>query len=315
MKNQRNFPLAVILGPTAVGKTELSLKLAGEVNIEIISADSMQVYREMDIGTAKAGPEIREKIPHHMLDIINPEEQFSVAEYQNKVDEIIPQICNRDHLPVMVGGTGLYIRAVTEGFMLPEMEKDKQLRERLQKKAKNEGNKAVHSKLAEVDPQLAEKLHPNDLRRVIRGLEIYQQTGKTKTYFKKMQQERPPRYRVLKIGLKRPREKLYERINRRVDLMMEQGLEKEVCELYQKYDLSQTALQAVGYKELINYFTGQYDKKEAIRLIKRNTRHLAKKQLTWFKRDESIKWFDLSKLTYKQVNEKCVKLIKNRFQV
>ncbi len=312
MNSEKDFFLAVILGPTAVGKTELSLRIADSLKAEIISADSMQVYREMDIGTAKAGSSVRREIPHHMLDIISPEEEFSVAEYQKQVDKLIPEIYSREHLPLMVGGTGLYIRAVTEGFMLPDMDKDKKLREKLKQKASQNGNKAVHQKLAEIDPELAEKLHPNDLRRVIRGIEIYRQTGRTKTYFRKKQEDRPPRYKYIKFGLTRPREELYNRINKRVDKMMESGLEKEVRFLYENYSLSKTALQAVGYKELIKYFTGDCDKEEAIRLIKRNTRHLAKKQLTWFKRDPDIIWFNVSQKDSSAIKDEIIEKIKKK---
>ena len=233
-ETESKFPLLVIMGPTAVGKTSLSLNIAKKCNGEIISADSMQVYREMDIGTDKVSQEIQKKITHHLIDISSPEEKFSVAEYQKKVDNLITEITNKGKLPMLVGGTGLYIDAVVKGFMLPEMEKDKVLREELREKAARHGNKYIHNMLAEIDPELADKLHPNDLRRVIRGIEIYYQTGKTKTYYKKKQKKRGPRYNFLKIGLKRERDELYKRINKRVDQMIEEGLLDEVKQLYNK---------------------------------------------------------------------------------
>ncbi len=302
--------IIVLLGPTAVGKTELSLELADKLPGEIISADSMQVYKNMDIGTAKVKNKIREKIPHFLIDIISPEEEFSVAEYQERVDQIIPQIIDNNSFPMLVGGTGMYINAVIEGFMLPEIEPDQELRNQLKNEAEDKGRKYVHNKLADIDPELANKLHPNDLRRVIRGIEIYKQTGHTKTYYKNRQKERPPRYKSLKFGLYRERDELYNIINRRVDNMIKKGLVDEVEMLYNNFNLSKTACQALGYKEIIGYIEGKYDKKEAIRQIKKNTRNFAKRQLSYFKRDDDIRWFNLTKMNYRVVEEKIVKIIK-----
>ena len=307
--NEVKYFLPIILGPTAAGKTELSIKLAREFDAEIISADSMQVYKDMDIGTAKVTVDIQNTIPHHMIDILTPDGDFSVADYQKKVDKLIPNIYSRNKLPLLVGGTGLYIKALIEGFLLPEMDNDPDLRKKLRKQAREKGNKYVHNKLAKIDPQLAKKLHPNDLRRVIRGIEIYKQTGKTKTYFIEKQSQNPDRYKALKIGLYREREELYQRINKRVDNMIEQGLVREVKNLLANYELSKTAKQALGYKEIIAYLDGQFDLEEALRRIKRDTRHFAKKQLTWFKRDDSINWFNLSSLTEETVYKDCMKLI------
>ncbi|MFO7820256.1 MAG: tRNA (adenosine(37)-N6)-dimethylallyltransferase MiaA [Halanaerobacter sp.] len=285
--------ILAIVGPTAVGKTKLSLRLAQDLDGEIISADSMQIYKGMDIGTAKASHKERERVPHHLIDCIEPDEEFSVADFQTEVDELIPAIDERGKLPMLVGGTGLYVKAVIQGFIFPDMETDWELRDRLEAEAEEKGTEHVHDKLKEIDPKLADKLHPNDLRRVIRGIEVYRKTGKTTTHFKEKAKERPPRYNAVKIGLKREREKLYERINNRVDKMIEAGLIEEVRELYQQgYDLELTSMQALGYKQLINHFKGEYDLEEAIRLIKRDTRHFAKRQLNWFKRDDKIKWFN-----------------------
>ena len=294
--------ILALVGPTAVGKTELSLRLAQDLDGEIISTDSMQIYKGMDIGTAKASAKERDIVPHHMIDIIEPDQEFSVADFQSQVDQLIPKIADRDKLPMLVGGTGLYVKSVIQGFIFPEMETDWELRNRLEEEAEEHGTEHVHDKLKEVDPKLADKLHPNDLRRVIRGIEVYRKTGKTTTHFKQKAKERPPRYEAVKIGLYRDRDKLYERINERVELMMDQGLLKEVKSLYQQgYDLELTSMQALGYKQLINYFEGEYDLEEAIRLIKRDTRHFAKRQLNWFKRDDSIKWFDVGEYQFEDL--------------
>ena len=294
--------ILALVGPTAVGKTKLSLRLAQDLKGEIISADSMQIYKGMDIGTAKASREERDLVPHHLIDIVDPDEEFSVADFQEEVDELIPKIDQQGKLPMLVGGTGLYVKSVIEGFIFPDMEKDWDLRNRLEEEAEEKGTEYVHDKLKEIDPKLADKLHPNDLRRVIRGIEVYRQTGKTSTHFKEKAKERPPRYDAVKIGLFREREKLYDRINKRVDQMIDQGLIEEVRSLYQQgYDLELTSMQALGYKQLINHFEGEYDLEEAIRLIKRDTRHFAKRQLTWFKRDDNIKWFDVGEYEFEEL--------------
>ena len=285
-----------IVGPTAVGKTRLSLELAQEFEAEIISGDSMQVYRGLDIGTAKVEAKIRDEVPHHLIDIAEPEEEFSVADFQKEADKLIPEIHNRNKIPMIVGGTGLYIKALIEGFIFPETEADWDLRNRLEAEAEAKGTEAVHNKLAEIDPELADKLHPNDLRRVIRGIEVYQQTGNTITHYKKLAKKRPPRYDATIIGLYRDREILYNRINKRVEQMMEEGLLEEVKSLYEQgYDKDTPAMEGLGYKELLSYFAGEYDLEEAVRLIKRNTRHFAKRQLTWFKKNDEIHWFDMER--------------------
>lgn len=312
--NKLRYPLIIILGPTAVGKTELSLELAEKINAEIISADSMQIYKEMNIGTAKVSEKIRNKIPHHMIDIINPDENFSVADYQEYVDNLIPKIINKNKIPLMVGGTGLYINAVVEGFMLPEMEPDYDLRNELRQKAKKHGNLYVHNILKDIDPPLAEKLHPNDLRRVIRGIEIYKLTGKTKSYYKNKQDNKEDRYKTLKVGLKREREELYDRINIRVEKMIEEGLIDEVKRIEKKYNLSKTSHQALGYKEILSYLNDEYDLEEAKRIIKRDSRHYAKKQLSFFKRDEKINWFNLSNLDKSKILNDIFKLINDKFK-
>ncbi len=305
------YPLVILVGPTAVGKTELSLKLAERVQGEIISADSIQVYRKMNIGTAKVSLQEQKRVKHHLIDIINPDEEFSVAQYQEMVDEIIPRIVTRDKLPLLVGGTGLYIKAVVDGFLFPEMENDYQLREELQELARMKGNHYLHQQLKKIDPGLASNLHPNDLRRIIRGLEVYQKTGKTVSYFKKKQVERPERYRTLKLGLTRDREELYNRIDKRVEEMINKGLVEEVQDLLEQgYQFSSTALQGLGYKEIINFLRGDYDLEKAVYLLKRNTRHFAKRQLTWFRRERDIHWFNLSQSNQNDVLKRAELIIK-----
>ncbi len=283
--------LLIILGPTASGKTSISLELADYFDCEIISADSMQIYREMDIGTDKVAGKIRRKIPHHLIDIVSPEEEFSVADYKKRAEKKISLINEKNNLPVMVGGTGLYINAVVENYLLPELPHTR-LREVFKRYADNYGRNKLYRYLKQIDPQYAEKIHPNDIRRVTRALEIYFISGKTRTFFEYLQEKQPCRYRYLKIGIKRRRKILYRRINSRVDKMFARGLEDEVRELNKKYNLSTTARQALGYKEILDYFSGDIDKNEARRLIKKRTRQLAKKQLSFFKRDHDILWIN-----------------------
>lgn len=303
--------LVVLTGATAVGKTELSLDLAAEIKAEIISADSMQIYQEMNIGTAKASKKERNRIEHHLIDFLNPEADYSVSKFQEDCDRVISEIKAKGKIPLLVGGTHLYLKAVLEGFMLPEIEPDYELRHRLEKLAESKGTKAVHQILAEKDTITAEKLHPNDLRRVIRAIEIYEQTGKTKSFYKKRQKERPPRYSAYKFALIRSRENLYKRINHRVDLMMEQGLLTEVRNLIEKHEtLSDTAHQALGYKELISHLKGEISLEEAVYEIKKRSRHFAKRQLTWLRKEDDLIVFDIEKEKKKEILETMVQLIK-----
>lgn len=304
------YPLLIITGPTAVGKTELSLKIAEELQGEIISADSMQIYRYMDIGTAKASAEERKRVRHHMIDIINPDETYSVADYQQEADRLIREICARGSLPIMVGGTGLYIRAVIQGFLFPEMETNHQLRAELTEMARKYGNEYLHQKLAEIDPEHARKIHPNDLRRIIRAIEIFQETGHNMTYYLEKQKYTPPRYNTLKIGLIREWEELYDRINKRVDLMIKKGLVEEVKNIIKAgFNMSATALQGLGYKEIIGYLKGDYPLEEAIRILKKNTRNYAKKQITWFNREKDLHWFNLTGKSDIKVYQEIMALI------
>ncbi|SDL91587.1 tRNA (adenosine(37)-N6)-dimethylallyltransferase MiaA [Halarsenatibacter silvermanii] len=286
--------LLVILGPTASGKTSFSVNLSKYFQAEIISADSMQVYRDMDIGTDKIDKELQKLIPHHLLDIISPEEEFSVAEYKEKARKKIAEISSRDNIPVMVGGTGLYIRSVLENYTLPDLPDDK-IRNKLKDFADRRGEKGrkmLHARLRGIDPAYARKIHHNDVKRVTRALEVFYLTGKTRTYYGYLQSKMPPPYRDLKLGIWRKRQKLYDRIDSRVEEMFDEGLLEEVKTLREKYNFSKTAGQALGYKELFSFLEGEINLDEAKELIKKRTRRLAKKQISFFKRDKDIVWFN-----------------------
>lgn len=285
--------LVVIVGPTAVGKTALSLTLASQFAGEIISGDSMQVYRKMDIGTAKATLEERSKVPHHLIDIINPDDEYSVASFQSMATRLITEINQRNRLPFIVGGTGLYIESVTHQFHFAEAPQDPELRERLQQIADAEGQEALHRRLQEIDPITAKRLHPNDVKRIIRAIEIYEVTGCKMADFQNRSKYSP--YDLYMIGLTMDRDKLYERINQRVVAMIEAGLVEEVRQLLdQGYDWSLVSMQGLGYKELVPYLYGEITLERAINEIKQRTRHFAKRQLSWFRRMKEIEWFDLT---------------------
>lgn len=286
--------LLVLVGPTAVGKTELSLEIAQTFNCEIISGDSMQVYRGMDIGTAKASPEERSRIRHHLIDIRNPDEPFSVNDFQREAREAIRDIQERGKLPFIVGGTGLYIQSVCYAYAFHEGGADEAFREQMKAFAREHGNAALHEKLAEVDPKTAARLHPNDVRRVIRALEIYRQTGQTMSSQLAAQTRESP-YRLCMIGLTMERSKLYARIEERVDLMIRSGLVEEVQTLLdQGIDPSMTSMQGLGYKEIAAYLRGEMTLTEAVDLLKQNTRRFAKRQLSWFRHMPDIAWVDVT---------------------
>lgn len=300
--------LVVIIGPTAVGKTDLSLELAEQFDGEIISGDSMQVYREMNIGTAKAAPEELARVPHHLIDIISPSDEYSVAQFQDSATRLITEINQRGHLPFIVGGTGLYIESVTHRFQFSQTSQDPELRDRLQRLADTEGVEALHSRLEAVDPVTAERLHPNDVKRVIRALEIYECSGYKMSDFQLRAQYSP--YDLVIIGLTMDREKLYQRINHRVDLMIEAGLIEEVRSLLDRgYDATLVSMQGLGYKEVIPYLYGEVTLEKAVNDIKQRTRHFAKRQLSWFRRMPQIEWFDMTDPAEQQNNVQTIKQI------
>jgi len=300
--------LFVLIGPTAVGKTKLSIELARRFNGEIISGDSMQIYKRMDIGTAKITKEEMEGIPHHLIDIKDPDEPFSVAEFQGLVRGKIAEISSRKKLPMIVGGTGLYIQSVLYDYQFTEAASDHEFRLKLEQIAEERGNLELHERLKEVDPDSAERIHPNNLRRVIRALEVYHCTGKTMTAY---QQEQQPEllYDTCLVGLTMERELLYNRINKRVDLMMEQGLVEEVKDLYDRGIRDCQSIQAIGYKELYEYFDGRMTLQEAVQNLKQNSRRYAKRQLTWFRNKMDVEWFEM--LSMANANEKKFAEISN----
>jgi tRNA dimethylallyltransferase len=285
--------LIVLIGPTAVGKTKLSIELAKKYNGEIISGDSMQIYKGMDIGTAKISREEMEGIRHHLIDVKDPDEGFSTAEFQEIVREKIHEISGRGKMPMIVGGTGLYIQSAIYDYHFTEAPSDPDFRRRLENEAKEKGPESLHGKLEIVDPESASRIHPNNIRRVIRALEINHCTGKTAG---ELQANQSPElmYNTAIIGLTMERELLYSRINLRVDLMMEQGLLDEVKFFYDNGLKDCQSIQAIGYKELYEYFDGKVSLEEAIENLKQNSRRYAKRQLTWFRNKMNVEWFDMS---------------------
>ena len=283
--------LICICGPTASGKTALSVALAKQLHTEIISADSMQIYRGMDIGTAKPTAEERQGVPHHLLDICAPGEVFSVARYVELADAAAQDVLSRGMVPIVAGGTGLYMDALIECSTFSGDETDLSVRKKYQCMAAEQGNEAVHACLAKVDPEGAERLHPNNLKRVIRALEVYEQTGMTIDAFNRLHKRPAPKYAALKIGIcPAERQTLYDRIDRRVDQMLADGLLEETKRLLDSDALAGTAAQAIGYKELLGYLQGDAPLADCVALLKQRSRNYAKRQLTWLKRDDNIHW-------------------------
>lgn len=288
--------LICICGPTASGKTALSVALAQQLHTEIISADSMQIYRGMDIGTAKPTMQERQGVPHHLLDVCAPGETFSVARYVELADAAAQDILSRGMVPVIAGGTGLYMDALIECSTFSGDETDLTIREKYQRMAAEQGNEAVHACLAAVDPEGAERLHPNNLKRVIRALEVYEQTGMTLDAFNRLHKRPAPKYQALKIAVcPAERQTLYDRIDRRVDQMLEDGLLDEIRRLLDAGALAGTAAQAIGYKELLGYLLEGQPLDECVALLKQRSRNYAKRQLTWLKRDDNIHWIYYNK--------------------
>lgn len=291
----------VIAGPTGVGKTDLSIKLAKLLNADIISADSAQIYKGMDIGTAKITAEEMQGVKHYMLDVVEPIKKYSVGDYQTAVDNILNEKERENKNIILTGGTGLYIGSITEGLSdLPAG--DPVLREELLKLDSEE----LYKKLMELDPQAAEDIHINNRRRVERAVEVCLLTGDKFSVLSK-KNIKNNNYNFLKVALERDREYLYERINLRVDLMLEKGLEKEVRALYEKYGENLRKINIIGYTELIEYFNGQVSYEEAVENIKRNSRRYAKRQFTWFKNDPTYVWFDLDKLSEEEIIKSIIK--------
>ncbi|MEC0228346.1 tRNA (adenosine(37)-N6)-dimethylallyltransferase MiaA [Paenibacillus alba] len=286
--------LLVLLGPTAVGKTKLSLEIAQQFGCEIISGDSMQVYRGMDIGTAKASEAEQKLVPHHLIDIHDPSYPFSAAEFQERVKDLIMDIHSRGKLPFIVGGTGLYIESVCYNYQFTDVSMDEAFRQEQEAFALSSGDEALHQRLREIDPGSADRLHANDRRRVIRALEIYHVSGETMSTHLASQKKESP-YELCIIGLTMDRALLYKRIEERIDAMMQEGLLEEVESLLAAGCPKQAiSMQALGYKEIVSYLDGDMSLEAAVTLLKRDTRRYAKRQLSWFRHMKDIHWVDVT---------------------
>lgn len=282
-----------IAGPTASGKTALAVELAKKINGEVISCDSMQIYKDMSIGTAKPTVEEMDGVPHYLIDFVSPDERYSVADFKRDAEEKIEYVLSRGKVPILCGGTGLYIDTLVLGIDYPEIELDQEYRDELMKKAESEeGLKELYEEAKSIDPEAMEKISENDKKRITRVLELYKATGKTKTELEKISRSNGVKYDYRVFAIDMDREKLYDRINRRVDIMIEQGLIDEVRNVIDKYDKFPTAMQGLGYKEVVEYFDGKLTKQEMIDKIKQETRRYAKRQLTWFRKNKNIVWID-----------------------
>ena len=291
----------VICGPTASGKTSLSISLAKKINGEIVSCDSMQIYKEMDIGSAKPTVEEMQEIKHYLVDFVSPEKRYSVSEYKEDASKAIEEIINKGKTPIIVGGTGLYLNSLIYNIQYNEMEVDLNYRRELEKEAEEYGLEVLYNRAKEIDPEAMEKVSANDKKRITRVLEIYNATGRNKTELEKKSRKEVP-YNYLIFGINMERSILYDRINKRVDIMLEQGLIEEVKNLINKYYNMLTAMKGLGYKEVKEFLDGNISKEEMIEKIKMETRRYAKRQITWFKRIENIIWLDGLNKTEENVN-------------
>ena len=297
--------LIVLTGPTAVGKTSLSIMLAKEIGGEIISADSMQVYKYMDIGTAKVTKEEMCGIPHFLIDELEPDEEFNVTIFKNKVMKYIEEIRNRGHVPIIVGGTGFYIQSVIYDINFTEYGDDSDIRKKYEEIAKISGKTELHKRLSDVDKEYADSVSENNVKKVVRALSFYEMTGEKLSMHNTKERERTSPFDFTYFVLTMDRKKLYERIDKRVDLMFKMGLVDEVKSLMKKgYNKSMVSMQGIGYKEVIDYLNGEISMDECIDIIKRDTRHFAKRQLTWFKREKVVTYIDKEKFV---IEADCLK--------
>ncbi|MBT3865256.1 tRNA (adenosine(37)-N6)-dimethylallyltransferase MiaA [Candidatus Peregrinibacteria bacterium] len=285
-------PLIVLLGPTASGKTSLSLKIAKEINGEIISTDSRQIYKGLEIGSDILAPEDQEGIPHHMMAISTPDKEISLAEYKDLAIAQIEEIYKRKHVPMLVGGTGLYISSIIEGYDVPKVPADKAFRAKIQEEADEQGTLYIHKRLAKIDPEAAKKIHPNNLRYVIRALEINLKTGKNKADQKSSTATTPP-FDTFMIGIDWPREELYDRVDQRVEIQLKRGLVEEAKKLLeQNYDEELPAMSSLGAKEFFPFLSGEATLEECVAQLKQNTRNYAKRQMTWFRKYKDVHWLN-----------------------
>lgn len=312
-KNIHKPPLIVLTGPTAVGKTELSIRLAKAINGEIISADSMQVYRGMDIGTAKIKKEEMQGVEHHLIDILEPDEEFNIFEFKKQATAAIEKIYANGHIPIIVGGTGFYIQSVLYDIKFSENENDDGIRAELTRIYNEKGAVYVHDMLKDIDPEYANSVHYNNVKRVIRAIEFYKQTGRKMSEHNKEQHNNESKYNFIYLVLNDNRDRLYERIDKRVDIMISDGLVEEVESLLKKgYTRDLISMQGLGYKEIIAYLNNEITLDEAVYIIKRDTRHFAKRQLTWFRREKEVTMIDLDKINRNEAFDIIIELIKQK---
>lgn len=308
-------PFIVLTGPTAVGKTALSIALAKAVNGSIISADSMQVYKHMDIGSAKIMPEEMDGVKHYLVDEFEPDEEFHVVRFTERAKECLAEIYAEGKVPIIVGGTGFYIQALLYDIDFSKQDADTEYREELEKLAEEKGSEYLHSMLKEVDPESAESIHANNIKRVIRALEFYHLTGTKISEHNETERKKSSPYNFAYFVLTDDRAKLYERIDKRVDIMVEQGLVEEVKKLKDMgYHKEMVSMQGLGYKEILDYLDGNMTLEEAIYIIKRETRHFAKRQLTWFRRESDVIWFDKEKYNHSEeaILDDMIKILRDK---
>ncbi len=292
-------PLVILTGPTAVGKTALSIKLAKAINGAIISADSMQVYRGMDIGSAKITLEEMDGVPHYLIDVLEPDEEFHVVRFQEMAKAAIQEIYEKGQIPIITGGTGFYIQAILYDIDFTTQDEDTDFREKLEALAKMQGNNVLHEMLKNVDPVSAQKIHANNRKRIIRALEFYEKTKTPISAHNEAEAAKESPYSFCYFVLNDDRDKVYNRIEKRIDLMLSTGLINEVKELQDKgYHKSMVSMQGLGYKEILSYLEGEISFEEAVYILKRDTRHFAKRQLTWFRREKDVTWINKPEFSY-----------------
>ena len=292
----------VICGPTASGKTSLSVELAKKCNGEIISADSMQIYKEMNIGTAKVTLEEMQGIKHYMIDIVSPTERYSVAEFKVQAEKAIEEILKKGKTPIIAGGTGLYVNSLIYNIQYNDIKIDEEYRKYLEERVEKEGLQSLYEEAKKIDFEAMKSISKNDQKRILRVLEMYHQTGKTKTELEKESRKEEVKYDYKVYAISWEREELYKRINKRVDIMIEQGLIEEVENLLKKYNKFPTAMQGLGYKEVVEYLDKKITKEEMIEKIKMETRRYAKRQITWFKKIKNVKWIQGNEATINNIN-------------
>ncbi len=303
-------PLVILTGPTAVGKTALSIALAKAIGGEIISADSMQVYRHMDIGSAKITSEEMAGVPHHLIDVLEPAQEFNVVVFQKLAKQAAGEIYSRGHIPILVGGTGFYIQALLYDIDFTENDEDTALRQSLEEQARREGPEALYERLRTVDPESCESIHAHNIKRVVRAIEFYEKTGKKISEHNREQRQNASPYNFAYFVLTDSRDRIYHRINERVDLMMAHGLVEEVRALRESgCHRDMVSMQGLGYKEILSALEGEISMEEAVYLIKRDTRHFAKRQLTWFRREKEVTWID--KTVFDQNSQNILKFMQD----